>query len=1052
MKKRTVKKHLYPIQMKAFSAKIGAYLMLLALLFCSINVSAQTKKITGTVFDEMDLPLIGVSVVIAGTTNGTLTDIDGAYSLNVKTGDVIQFSFVGMVSQEVTIKEQTLINIVLNDATHLLDETVVIGYGSAKAKDLTSPIATIKGDDINKHISASPMAGLQGKIPGMQIINSGEPGSSPKVRIRGVGNMDAGRGGPLYVVDGMFFDNIDFLNNSEIENISVLKDASASAIYGVRAANGVVLVTTKKGVTNKKPQITYDGYVGVQRAQNLQKMANSKEYTTMLREVASRYDPMINSGNLEDRENAIKAKEAILAPIENSISRYGGANGIPSTNTDWYKELTKLSPMHNHSLSIAGGGEKSTYSVGASYLNQEGIMRNAETGFERLNLRARVDLNVNNWLKVGGNMVVINSTNNKGTMKAYEHAYTTPSIVPVYDADNYNADLNPGGYSSVHQLGYGQYFWNPMGVADYYKLRNKQTATLPSFYAELSFLDSRLTIRSSYNQELRFDRYRTYTPKYAISSYQQATDSELYKGTEFNNRWLIDNVATFRDTFGKHTITAMVGNSIRRDMMELMNMTANGVPAGKEEYWYIYQGKFKAYNLGAENNTWPDDGSEIRGASYFGRLMYDYAGRYLLSATFRADGSNKYQEKWGYFPSVGLGWVVSEENFMQSQNFIDFLKVRGSWGKLGNDDIEPNRDFRSISHNSGAFNDMLLPGVNNVAFFSRLKWEMVKEWNIGLDFAILNNRLSGELDYYNRKTTNAVFKRPLPLTYETLLMNNGEIENSGFEISLNWTDKVSKDFSYNIGVNASTLKNKVTYLDGVSQLITSGDYSTIRRVGETVDSFYGYKVEGIYQTQAEIDNDLTIAHLSEGKPTVGSFKYRDLDGDGKLTDADRDIIGSALPKFFMGGNIGLNFKDWDFGIAFQGQFGHKIINLKRFNRQKQFEINFDQDLVKNRWTGEGSTNKYPSAIAWTEPWNYKFNNFFTESGNTFTIQNIQLGYTFKGVLPNADKSSSLRIGFTAERPFSFFSYNGFTTDISNGIDLDPYPMASTYTLGVKIIY
>lgn len=1029
--------------------KVKRILIGICILFLScitFNVYAQNIHVKGKVTDRHGEPTPGAIVAMKGTTTATISDADGAYSLDVPDSKaILVFSLLGYTPQEIVVGARREINVALQEETTDLDEVVVIGYGTAKLKDLTSPIASISGDEINKHITTSAMGGMQGKIPGLQIINSGEPGASPKVRLRGVGSIERDKGEPLYVVDGMFFNNIDFLSNSDIENISVLKDASAAAIYGVRAANGVIIVTTKKGIPNRKPQITYDGFFGLQRPQNLQKMADNVGYSTMIREIASNYEDVGKQNN-------------ILNSIHRSIDLYNQSNkdknGVPETNTNWYKELTKTAPMHSHAISVVGGSEKTSYSVGGSYLNQEGIMNHANTGYERLNLRTRVDVGITNWLKVGGNMVFVNSSQKRGNMSAYEHAYTTPPIMPVFDNKNYHSQDNPNSYASTGALQLQQYFWNPVGIANYRDDIMKRTSVLPSAYAEISLLESKLTFKSSYNQEVSFDHLRRFTPRYAISNSQKEAASELYKGTILNNRWLVDNIITFRDTYDKHSFTAMAGNSMRRDMMQLMNMTANGVPSDKKEYWYIYQGTFKDYSKNVNDvDTWPDDGSEIRGTSFFGRLMYDYDGKYLLSATFRADGTNKTQQHWGYFPSVGLGWVASQEAFMKEQKVFDFLKFRGSWGRLGNDYIDLNRNFKTVSPVTGAFDDVLSHGTTNVAFFTSIKWEEVDEWNVGLDFAMLNNRLTGDIDYYKRTTLNAVFKKPLPLTYSSLNMNNGKIENSGVEVSLNWADRATKDLSYNIGVNLTTLKNAVTYLDKIERIINSGDYSTVRMIGQPIDAFYGYKVDGIYQTQAEIDNDKTIAHLNgDDRPTVGSFKYKDLDGDGQLTDADREVLGSYLPKLYLGGNIGMNYKKWDFGIAFQGQFGHKILNEKRLRRQKQYNMNFDQDLVDNRWTGQGSTNKYPSAKSWDENWNYKFNSFFVENGDTFTIQNIQLGYTFTNIIPSSSNQSSLRLGFTAERPFSFFSYNGFTTEFNQGVDLNPYPMSSTYALTVKLVY
>lgn len=1010
------------------------YVCVISFLIIGTTYSfAQTRTVSGTVIDSNRDPLIGVSVQVEGTTTGTMTDIDGKYSISASSTDQLRFSYLGMKQQIITVGSNTVINVSMEDDVTMLAETVVIGYGSAKAKDLTSPITTIQGDEIGKHLTASPMQSMQGKMPGIQVINTGQPGSSPIVRIRGVGTLndepDKGLGskkvasfsaqGPLYVVDGMFFDDINFLSNSDIENISVLKDASAAAIYGVRAANGVILVTTKKGLVASKPRITYDGYVGFQKASNLVKMANSREYAEMMKEIG------------------------ITSYAERSVELYGGTVDNPGVNTDWYDELLKTALIHSHSLNVSGGGDNITYVVGANYLSQDGIMKHTENDYERINTRAKIDVSLLENLKIGANLIVTNSSQNIAPEGAWRRAFIVSPLVPVYDENNEGAF--PIKYASPRQIGYDEYFGNPVASAKYERHIVNGVQVMPSFYAELLLLDDRLSLKSSFNQSITTSRITKYMPMYQVSTNQKAEHSLLEKARDYQNNYVIDNIITYRDNFGQHGLTFMLGNSVRKEKFDYLYGKAEDIP-DQEELWYISQGtetSKKSYDAGKDN----------RGVSFFGRLMYNYAGRYLLSATMRADGSSKYQEKWGYFPSIGAGWVISEENFLKEQRIFDLLKLRASWGKLGNDKIQPNYSFASVTQDlstTGVFGDVQVPGVTSVKYFQDLKWEVVEEYNIGLDFALLNNRLSGEVDYYSRKTKNAVFELPLAFGAGTLLQNNGEITNSGVEVSLNWNDDINKDFSYNIGFNISTLKNRVDYLNGRERIATgSAEFRTYRILGEPIDSYYGYNVVGIYQNQQQLDTDPVAQN---NNLSVGDFIYEDVNGDGDITDADKMIIGSKIPKVSIGGNMGFNYKNLDFSLSFFGQFGHKISNNKRGFRMWQTGINFDKDLYDNRWTKEGSTNKYPSAAAWGREWNKnKFSSFLVESANTFTIQNIQVGYTFHNIFSGVNKNS-LRLSLTAERPFSFFSYNGFTTDITSGFDEQTYPLASTYSFGVKLTF
>lgn len=1011
-------------------AFIGRNLAVLVFILLSIiSLKAQTEVITGKVTDNQKEPLVGVSVVIQGTTNGTITDINGIYSISAQSGQNLAFNYLGMKTQIVPIGTSKTINVVLEDDSQVLTETVVIGYGSAKMKDLTSPITSIQSDDINKHLTSSPMQSLQGKVSGLQIVNTGQPGSTPTVRIRGIGNFSDAN--PLYVVDGMFFDNIDFLSNNDIDNVSILKDASSSAIYGVRAANGVVIITTKKGVVNRPPQITYDGYVGFQKASNVMKMANSREYADMFRA----------SGNA-----------TYIDRIDRSMQMYGESGGYPAASTDWYDELLKTAIMHSHSINVVGGSSNVNYVVGANYLYQDGIMDIAENGYQRINTRAKVDINVLRNLKAGASFVLSNSRKDIAPVTAFFRAYASPPTMPVYDENNEKA--SPVKFSSPSQLGYAEFFANPVATAYYNSDKSEKGIRItPSYYAELSLLDTRLTIKSTFSQDLSLLRYQEYIPEYSVGSNEKKEISELIKKDRFDNNYILDNIVTFRDLFDKHKLTLMAGNSIRQEHAELQQIKGKDIPV-HEEAWYFGNGTPNDY---AVTDKWADDQLPLknRGTSFFGRVMYDYDGRYLVSATFRADGSSKFQDKWGYFPSIGLGWVISDESFMKDQNVFDFLKLRANWGRLGNDRNRANYGVATLTQSSGTsgiFGGSLVPGFTSLNYYTNLKWETVEEYDLGIDISTLNNRMRIEFDYYNRKTKDAIFMKELPFGAGKLLTNNGTIENQGLELGVNWTDKISKDISYNIGVNMSTLKNKVTKLDGYQSVNTGEEeFRTIRMIGETVDSFYGFEVIGVYQTQAEVDAD-PIAVKNGLKP--GDLKYNDVDGDDEITSKDRVILGAYVPKFLLGGNIGIQYKEFDFNISFAGQFGHKIANRKRWTRRWHQEVNFDKNLVENAWNGPGTSDKYPSAAGLINTWNINnFNSTMVESASNFSIQNIQLGYTLLNPFRLGEKSSILRISLTAERPFNFFSYNGFTTELGAiGIDNETYPLASVYSLGLKLTF
>lgn len=998
-------------------------MFLIALAFSPAMLFAQgTRTVKGTVIGEDNLPVIGAIVKVNGSTNTAVTDMDGRYVLNnVPENAVITYSFMGMRSQEIKANGRSNINVTLAEDLQNLEETVVIGYGSAKAKDLTAPIEVVKGDEILNTPTSSPMAALQGKVPGVNIVNNGTPGAGPKVTIRGLGSFSDTT--PLYVVDGMFYDNIDFLNNADIQDLSILKDASASAIYGVRAANGVVIITTKKGRRNQKAQITYNGYVGIQKATNVLEMCNSHEYATMLMEADS---------------------EAYSDRFKQSIANWGGDMSTLSFNadTDWYDELLRTAFMTNHSLNITGGSDKAVYSLGASYLSQDGIM-DVDNYYRRLNFRASVDYDATSWLKVGFNGVFSNSQQQQPNNAAWQKAFNTPSIIPVYD-DSRDATVTPVKYASMEQVGITTNFYNPVATANYYDSRNNNYQVMSNVYAQLSILPDRLSFRTSYSYDYSAIHGTVFTPTYYVGVNQQQTDTELTKSETSYNKYIWDNTATYTDRWGKHSFTGMVGMSMRQEQYRYLSGTATGVPEGSDVYKYLSLGN-------KEGATVTDNGTRYRALSYFTRLNWSYADRYMLMFTFRADGSSKYNDKWGYFPSVGAAWVISDEPFMKNQKVVDYLKLRASWGKLGNDKVSASAGFANVDVVQAVFGtNTVLDGYQNTSNFSWLGWEVVKETNIGLEFTTLNNRLRGDIDWYYRLTDNAVISPVIPMTTTTIAGNYGEILNSGVDLSLNWTDKIGKDFTYNIGFNLGYLHNEVKSLkDGLS-IIKGG--KTVQMVGEKMNSYYGYKVVGIYQTEEECAAD-PIAVANNLEP--GDFKYQDVNDDGVIDGSDKQVLGSYVPDITYGFNLGFQYKNFDFTLTTYGQAGGELWNRKRALRYASSDYNFDKAQYENRWTGAGSTNEHPSAKALLKSWNVSDSNnasYFVESSDYFRIQNVTLGYSFKDIKIGSYTMPGLRVTLTADRPFTTFKANSFTPELSDaeGWDTEVYPLTATYTLGLQI--
>lgn len=997
---------------------------LLALLISPAVMFAQaTKTVKGTVIDQDNQPVIGATVKVNGTTISTATDFDGCYELkNVPENAVISYSFIGMKSKDVRLDGRSTVNVTLLEDTQNLEEVVVIGYGAAKAKDLTAPIEVVKGEELIVQPTSSPMAALQGKVPGVNIVNSGTPGAGPKVTIRGNGSF--GDTSPLYVVDGMFYDNIDFLNNADIQEMSVLKDASASAIYGVRAANGVVIITTKKGRRNQGAQITYNGYVGIQKATNVLEMCNSHEYATMLMEA----NP-----------------DAYRHMFEKSIAEFGGDMETLTFNADtnWYDEMLRTAVITNHSLNISGGSNNAIYSVGMSYLSQDGIM-DVENYYRRMNFRASLDFDATSWLKVGFNGVFSNSQQQLPNNAAWQKAFNTPSILPVYD-ERRGDDVFPTKYADPSQVGLNNNFYNPVAFADYYDSRNDNYQVLSNFYAQLNIIPDRLNIRTSYSYDYSAIRGNTFLPTYYVGQNQQRNTTQLTKTDTNYNKWIWDNTATYNQRWDAHSFTGMLGVSMRQERYNMISGTATNVPEGADEWKYLVLGN-------KEGSTVTDDGWRYRGLSYFTRLNYSFDDRYMLMFTFRADGSSKYNDKWGYFPSVGAAWTITNEEFMADQKAFDYLKLRASWGKLGNDKIAASAGFANVNVVQAVFGtNNPLDGYKNTSNFSWLGWEVVNETNVGLSLATLRNRLSADIDWYYRMTENAVISPMIPMTTNTIAGNYGEVLNSGVDLSLNWNDKINKDFSYNIGFNLGWLHNEVKSLKGDLNYIKDGG-KVVQMVGEKMNSYYGYKVVGIYQTAEECAND-PIAVANNLQP--GDFKYQDVNGDDKIDGQDKQVLGSYIPDITYGFNLGFQYKNFDFALSTYGQAGGELWNRKRALRYAQSDYNFDKAQFENRWTGAGSTNEHPSAAALIRTWNVSDSNnasYFVEKSNYFRIQNITLGYSFKNIKMGNYTMPGIRLTLTADRPFTTFKCNSFTPELSDaaGWDTEVYPLTATYTFGVQI--
>ncbi|GAA0892988.1 TonB-dependent receptor [Fulvivirga kasyanovii] len=1009
------------------------YLLSLMLALAVLSGARAQTTVSGKVTSADDgQPLPGVNILVENTTKGTVTDIDGNYSLSLNEDEnVIIFSFIGFATQSVNVNGRSVIDVSMESDITSLNEIVIVGYGTQEEKDLTSAIATVKAEEIQKTPTSQAMQALQGKVAGVQIVSRGEPGEGPKVRVRGVGSLQ-GNSDPLYVVDGMFFDNIDFLNTADIASISVLKDASAAAIYGVRAANGVVLIETKSGSYDQAPQIVYDGYYGVQVPQNVIKMANSEQFSQYVRETGSSAD---------------------IAFLNAAFQRYGRSRvnpNVPDVNTDWYDEVLQTAPIQNHSITISGGGENSRYAVGASYFDQEGLLKHTRNDYERFNFRSKVDFDATNWLNVGGNVNISNATRYVADNAVWFKTYFAVPILPVYD--DQNTDAEPFSLSNAKILGYRN-SQNPFYDLLYNDDRFKVTKILANFYADFEIIPNKLSFKTSYNYNFGSVNQRTVDFAYHDGLSPVLSGIKKQNTTSLDEIW--DNILTFNENIGAHSFSIMGGYSYRSETADLLfakGTELNPSPnPDNEEYWYIDNGAIDVGEVGDfddENN----DLGKFYGTSYFGRISYNYDDRYLIYGTFRRDGTNKFQEKWGNFPTVGVGWVLSEESFFDVKP-VNFLKLRASWGKLGNDSSPAAVGKPTLVGTETAIDGILVLGNEADVFYDLLeKWETTEETNIGITARFLEDRLSLEADYYIRDTEDAALPIVLPLVRDQIRRNRGVIRNSGLELALNWSDNISEDLSYSIGGNLATLKNEVRDLGGQPYL-NAGQQEFRQRsiIGEPIEAFFGYEVEGVFQNEGQISSSgLTQEFIDANNIIPGDFRFKDQNNDGVIDDLDRVVLGSYLPKLTYGFNIGVNYKNIELTANFQGQTGHSILNRKRGEMLFTTDTNIDADLADNLWRGEGTSNEYPSAAGLRKAYNLSMSDYFVEDGSYFRIQNVRLAYSLINRELFGAPMPDVRITLTAERPLTVFDYNGFNPEVADGIDRQTYPIPGIYTIGLNI--
>ncbi len=989
----------------------------------------QDIRITGKVTGENNEPLSGVSVTIKGSLKGTSTDNNGEYTLTVPEKATLVISYIGYTTQEVSVNSQSVVNIKMVAAKKEMEQVIVVGYGTQRKVDVTGSVAQIKGEEISKQASANPISALQGKIAGVQITNMGTPGAPPEVRIRGVGTV-YGNANPLFVVDGVWFDDISFLNPADIENISVLKDASSEAIYGIRAANGVILITTKKGSRNAKPVVNYNGFVGYQVVTNQVKMANGPQYAEMVNELDK------------------------IGGLPNG--RYADPNSYGTT--DWYHRILRNALITNHQVSVSGGSEKSTYNFSLGYLLQDGLIKTNR--FERYTAKLQNDFQVFRNLKVG---YIVTGSMGKGrdiNTSLYHQLYAAVPIVPVYYADGTYGD--PNDYNVTSSANF-----NPQVTLDFFNQVYKNYRITGTAFADLKIAKN-FTFHTNIGGEYGQRETRNYLPVYKATLIQRNTVSKLTLTDEATRNWILENTLTYENKFGDHNVKVLAGQGAQSYRFRKTIATAENVPNNSEGDYYLRLGNNRDVQDVGEG--YPTYSTVV---SYFGRINYSFQNKYILTATMRADGSSKFSadNRWGYFPSVGLAWVLTEEKFMQDQHIFDNIKIRGSWGKVGNMSVPANLAILKVSQTPDLLyvggNGNTAPGANiNTIVPPVTYWEKSVGTDVGVEFSMLKNKLFAEINFYNKKTENAIFDIPilssLGTTGSTVTGNQATFRNQGFEFLINWKDNINKDFSYSISANLGINDNKVLEVSSGANPIYqavgttgSANWNTRTMQGQPIGQFVGLKVIGVFQNAADVQNYVSKdgkVLMPNAKP--GDLKMEDVNGDGVIDDKDRVVLGNPNPKYTYGFNTNFAYRNFDLTLDFQGIAGVDIYNTNvalRYGTE-----NFTEDFYKNRWRGEGTSNSYPSVYL-AGGQNPRSNSFYVSSGSYFRVRNAQLGYTLPSSLTDRYKISKLRVYVNAQNALNFFKYKGFSPEVGGsptkaGVDYNVYPLFATYNFGVNLTF
>jgi TonB-linked SusC/RagA family outer membrane protein len=974
----------------------------------------EQHQVSGAVTSMEDgRPLASVNVVVKGTAIGTITNNLGRYTINAPSpDDTLVVSSIGFLEQEVPIAGRSVVNIALPIQAIALQELVAVGYGQVQRRDLTGAVASVRGERIAEVATPSVEQALQGRVAGVQVTPaSGRPGADAVVRIRGIGTLNDA--GPLYVVDGMLTDDIAFLSPNDIASVEVLKDASATAIYGSRGANGVIIITTQRGAIDRPTRFTLNAYTGAQRVQNAIDLVNAQEYAMLANELA------VN----QNLPNPYFPNPAAVGP-----------------GTDWQREIFETAPMHNVQLAATGGTDRITYYFSANLINQAGVIPKSD--FTRLTLRLNNDYQLRDFLRIGHN-INFSYTDSERPPGVLHQLYRADPTIPPRNEQGEFSDANIRSSAG-----------NPAATVFYTNNGEDANRLVGNLFADVDLFRG-LALRSSFGLDHDRAGFRQFVPVFTVSPTQQNPISNLRVEQATTSSWLWENTLNYNVVTEQHRLNLLGGITAQTFYTEVLGGTRINIAGESPSLWYLNAGD-------ADGQTNFNTASDWRMLSYLFRTNYTFLDRYLFTASMRIDGSSRFgrENRFGYFPSFALGWNLAEEAFMRNLEPIDALKLRASWGRIGNDKIGAYPAFPVVTGNLNAVfgeDPGLRFGASPIALANpEVRWEQTNQTNVGVDLSLYRGAFEATFDYYSRLTDGILVRVPIPRyvgVAQEPFVNAAEVLNSGFEGTVTWFGNLG-GVGLELGFNGATTNNEVKSLGGGREQILGGGlgnevtFTTRTVVGEPIGSFWGFVVEGIFQTEEEIANSPT-----RGGEQPGDLRYADVNGDGQITEADKTFIGSPIPDVVYGFHARLDFGSVDFSAAFAGQAGSKVFNGKKAVR---FGVeNYERSFLE-RWHGPGTSDWEPRIT--NAGHNYQASERFLEDGSFLKLQTAQLGYRLPTRVANRLNVENARIYLSGTNLFTITGYSGYTPEvvsdnvIASGIDLGVYPPARTLTIGLDLSF